>query len=274
MKAEELLRAGRLEEALKTLQEQVRNDPSNAKLRVFMFQLLSVLGLWDKALTQLNVAAELDAGNLLMAQMCGAALNCEALREEIFAGRRAPLLFGEPAEWVGWVVQAAENAAVGNYKAAQSLRERAFDVAPAIGGTIDGQSFEWIADGDTRLGPILEAIVEGRYYWVPFAAIRSVRIEAPSDLRDVVWAPAQFTWANGGETVGLIPTRYPGSQSSDDSGVRMARKTEWTELEGGLIMGLGQRMFVTDQGEYPLLGTRGITLHTGQKETAEGEGGQ
>ena len=39
----------------------------------------------------------------------------------------------------------------------------------------------------------------GRYYWVPWQRIRTLALEQPSDLRDYVWMPAGFTWANGGE---------------------------------------------------------------------------
>ena len=261
MQAEELLRNGQLDEALAALQDRVRKNPGDAKLRVFLFQLLCVRGDWDRAMTQLNVAAELDAANLLMAQVCRPALQCEALRADIFAGKKAPLVFGQPQEWVGWMVTAHQLVAEGKYSAAAKLRLKALEAAPAIGGAIDDKPFEWIADADGRLGPLLEAVVEGRYYWVPFANVRQLVIEPPADLRDVVWSPAHLTWANGGESVGLIPTRYAGSQASDDDAIRMARRTDWVEHKGELYVGLGQRMFATDQGEYPLLETRKIVLN-------------
>jgi type VI secretion system protein ImpE len=72
--------------------------------------------------------------------------------------------------------------------------------------------------------------------------------------------PAGFTWANGGETVGLIPSRYPGSQASADPQVQLGRKTEWLEQESGIYLGIGQRMLATDQNEYPLLDIRRIDL--------------
>jgi len=53
MPARESLREGRLEEALAQLQTQVRKEPGDARLRVFLFQLLSVMGRWDRALRQL-----------------------------------------------------------------------------------------------------------------------------------------------------------------------------------------------------------------------------
>ena len=268
--ADELVRAGQLQEAISALQEQVRRDPANAKNRVFLFQLMAILGQWDRAMTQLNVAAEMDASNLLMAQMCRVALNCEALRAAIFSGDRLPMVFGEPAEWVGWLVQANQMVAKGQSAAAQELRDKAYDAAPAVSGKINDTPFQWIADADSRLGPMLEAVVNGKYYWVPLNSIHELLIEPPSDLRDLVWIPASFTWTNGGQVVGLIPTRYPGSESSDDSQVKMARKTIWTECDGGWFVGSGQRMLTTDDADYPLLETRSITFDNEVVEVVEG----
>jgi len=271
MQAEDLLRAGQIEETLAALEGQVRADPADAKLRVFLFQLLAVMGDWNRALNQLNVAAELDAMNLLMAQVCRTALACEALRAEVFSGRRSPLVFGRPEEWVGLLVQANHMMSEAKHDAARALREKAFDAAPATAGTIDGEEFEWIADADSRLGPVLEVIVEGKYYWVPFAAIRQVQIEAPADLRDLVWLPAHFTWVNGGEAYGLIPSRYPGSQDSQDHAIRLARKTEWAERPGETYLGLGQRVLATDKAEFPLLQVRHIELDQPPATPDDGE---
>ena len=260
MSAEQEIRDGHPEAALAALQDQVRQDPSNAKHRVFLFQLLSILGEWERALNQLNVAAELDAANLVMAQTYREALRCEALRAEVFSGKHSPMVMGKPAQWVALVMEALRLTAQGAQAKSQALREEAFEAAPATSGTIDDQPFEWIADADPRLGPLLEVIVNGNYYWVPFERIHQLQFEAPADLRDLVWTPAQFTWANGGDAVGLVPTRYPGSEASDDSAVRMARKTEWREQGADLCTGLGQRLLATDGGEFPLMDVRRITL--------------
>ena len=34
-------------------------------------------------------------------------------------------------------------------------------------------------------GPVLEAVINGRYYWVPFSRLTKVALEAPEDLRDL-----------------------------------------------------------------------------------------
>jgi type VI secretion system protein ImpE len=231
---------------------------------VLLFQLLSVMGQWERAMTQLNVVGDLDGKAMPMVQTYRAALMCEELRAEVFAGKRTPLLFGEPAQWAALLVQSLLLGAQGRDAEADALHAQAFDQAPASTGKIDGQPFAWLADADVRLGPVLEAIVDGKYYWIPFSNLRAIRVEKPADLRDLAWIPAYLTLANGGEVVSLIPTRYPGSESSPDASIRMARKTDWqnrqNRIDGkdGTTTGLGQRMFATDQGDHPLLEVRSI----------------
>jgi type VI secretion system protein ImpE len=83
-------------------------------------------------------------------------------------------------------------------------------------------------------------------------------------LRDLVWLPARLQFANGGESVALIPTRYPGSDQAPDSRIVMARSTEWIDHEGDTHIGLGQRLLATDQGEFPLMDVRDIELAADQ----------
>jgi type VI secretion system protein ImpE len=260
LQAEQHLKQGNLPEALASLQEQIRKDPSNPKLRAFLFQLLAVLGQWERALTQLKVVGELDASYLLMVQTYREAIMCEALRAKVFGGTSSPLIFGDPQQWVALLVEALRLDAQGHHQEAKALRDQSFELAPATSGTFNGAGFGWIADGDSRLGPVLDAIVNGRYYWIPFQQIRKIEIDEPADLRDVVWMPAVFTWANGGNSSGLIPTRYPGSETSSDSMVRLGRKTEWEEFFEGSYRGSGQRVLATDNEEYGIMDARIIEL--------------
>jgi type VI secretion system protein ImpE len=261
MRAEEHLQAGDLEQALTVLQEEIRDNPSKAELRVFLFQLLSILGQWDRAMTQLNVAADMNSDTMLMAQVYRSALNCEVFRADVFKGKRTPLIFGEPLEWVGGLTQVPGLLAEGKIEAAAELRDQAFEAASETSGLIDGQEFSWIADADSRFGPMLEAIVNGKYYWIPFERIREIRIEKPANLRDIVWTTASFTWANNGEAVGLIPARYPGSEDAEDNSIRMGRKTDWNDIGHDFFLGTGQRMLASDQGEFSLLEIRQVILN-------------
>ena len=127
-------------------------------------------------------------------------------------------------------------------------------------GTVNGEAFEWLADADSRIGPFIEAIVNGKYYWIPMYRIASMSVEAPEDLRDLVWIPVQFSWANSGQSIGLLPVRYPGTQSSSNDSLRLSRLTEWDEVTTDTFFGVGQRMMATDQTDYSLLDIREIVF--------------
>ncbi len=254
------LKDGDVPRALKLLTEQVRAHPQDAKLRVFLFQLLCVLGQWDRALNQLNVSLELDAGTLPMVQTYREAIACETLRLQVFAGHKAPMLFGQPETWIALLIEAMLREGQGDAAASKLLRGQALEQAPTSAGTLDGQAFAWIADADTRLGPTIEAVINGRYYWLPWNRLAKVDIDPPQDLRDQVWMPAHFEFTNGGDVVGLIPTRYPDTDLAAGDMLALSRRTDWREKEAGVFVGLGQRLIATDSGEFALMDIRSVVL--------------
>jgi type VI secretion system protein ImpE len=270
--AESALRAGDPRAALQHLTSAVRAKPADSKLRIFMAQLLCVLGQWERAHTQLNVVADMDAATVAMRETVGHAIRCELMRAKVFSGNRTPMVFGQPDEWLALLIESLLQQGQGNAAMANDLAARAFDAAPEVTGKIDGEPFAWLADADSRLGPVLEACVNGRYYWVPLSRLSRVELEAPEDLRDCVWTPANLMFSNGGETVALIPTRYPGSESSEDGAICLARKTDWIDAGNDRWFGLGQRLFATDVAEHAIMSVRTIELDDAPA-TAEVAGG-
>jgi type VI secretion system protein ImpE len=256
----ESINRGDLDAALAAVQAQVRQSPAEPKHHVLLFQLLAVVGQWSRALDQLAVLQQISPTMSPLVQTYRSAIECEVFRASVFQGKHTPLFLGQPAEWTALLVQALQMIALGKHQQAVDLRAKAFEAAPATAGTIDGTEFPWLADADSRLGPILEALVNGKYYWIPLCNLSSIQIEKPTDLRDFVWIPATLSLVNGGETVALLPVRYPGSETSADSAIRLARKTEWIGQDPDPVLGLGQRMLATDRNEYPLLDARSIKL--------------
>ena len=258
--AEDSFRRGDLAGCLQALQDAVRRNPADTPLRIFLVQVLMVLGEWDRSLNQLKIIGEMESSALPMVHAYSSAIHCERLRAEVFAGARSPLLFGEPVPWIALQMRSLALLGQGRAADAAELRAQAFDAAPATAGTLNGQPFEWIADADSRLGPVLEVLLNEAYYWIPFERIASVRVEPPSDARDLVWLPAEFRWTNGGEAMGLIPVRYPGSDRSEDPAIRLARRTEWQAAGEDAYTGLGQRILTTDGPELGLLELRELLL--------------
>ncbi|VFR51839.1 Protein of avirulence locus ImpE [plant metagenome] len=274
-----IVEAGRMPAALKdrieAAQAQVRSRPDHADSRAHLFQWLAVAGDWTRARAQLDLCARLVPDAVAMLALYRSAIDGESERQAVFAGTKAPEVF-----WVdtpAWIEDLALALQPGADQAAACARAR--DTADATPGTLvlaatgaadvaAPQSFTWIGDGDSRLAPVCEVIAGGRYGWLPFSAIRELRLSAPQGLCDLIWAQARVTLADGREQACLIPARYPAPAGEAgygalDEAALMSRRTTWRDLGDGVFLGDGQKMWMTDAGEYALLDVREVSCGVG-----------
>ena len=257
MTAETLIQAGDPVAALQALQDQVRSQPADAKLRIFLFQLLAVTGDWKRAQAQLEIAGQLNSEAEPMVQAYRDVINCELHRDAVFEGKSKPLIFGEPEDWVAELVEAQQAFAKGDMDAFTALNAQAFDKAETRSGRINDEGFEWLADSDQRFGPIFEFIFNGQYYWVTISRVAKLHTEQPTDLRDLIWLHAEVMWINGGKIMVMIPARYPRIEGVSGPGL-LSRRTDWLAHEGDIAEGTGQRIFASDKNDYSILQVRSI----------------
>lgn len=261
MTAEALFKAGKLDESLAALQDEIRAAPANPKLRIFLAQLLMINGTWDRAHNQLKVVGEMSSEAHLFAAIFRPLIELEAFRKAVFAGQRSPLIFGEPDPYMGKLVKALS----ATPDDAESLRAAALEEAPASSGKFNGKPFDWIMDADARMGPTLEVAIDRKYYWMGLHHLKSITATAPSDLRDLIWIPAEFELVNGGRLSGFIYARYPDTETSPDPAIRLSKVTEWQDAPGGSI-GLGQRLLAGDQEDFPVLELRQVEFYVDEVE--------
>ena len=143
------------------LRRMIQKQPQRSDLRIFLFQIYCVQGEWMKASTQLDVLLELDPSSKPMVETYREALRCEALRREVFDGKRSPLVLGAPQDWLAMMIEALRVDAEGRPDAAAELRAKALEAAPATSGKLDDAPFAWLADADSRLGPREVIVGEG-----------------------------------------------------------------------------------------------------------------
>lgn len=258
MTAKDRLARGDPRGALELLQQEVRVHPADVSLRLFLFQLLCVLGQWCRAQDQLQLLAGMDSNVHAVSGLYRDAIACEMMRLDVFNGSKAPTLVGEPQAWVALMVEALRRDGRGERDAARALREQAYAQAPPNPGRMDGMPFEWMADTDMRLGPLLEAFVNGSYWWVLMHDLLSLRIEPPVNLHDLIWAHARLHFRNGAQVTVLLPVRYPGSETAEDGLLALARKSQWLQPMPGFDVGLGQRVLGASSGDKALLDIRCI----------------
>ncbi len=238
MNASELFRAGRLNEAIQALGAELRDHPTDAQRRTFLFELLCFAGDFERAAKHLAVLAGESPDRELGALLYRSALTAERQRESAFQKKEYP-----------------SAAAV-----------------PSRPGTLNGRPFRAIEDADPRIGARLEVFVAGEYVWLPFAYIGAIRVEPPKLLRDLMWATAKVTTAPGfkdrefGEV--LLPVLCPLSWRHPQDVVKLGRESEWREIDGQDVP-FGQKLLVVDGEEVvPFLEIREIQFASGEDAEA------
>jgi type VI secretion system protein ImpE len=230
MNARELYQAGQLGPAVQTLGAELRDNPTDARRRIFLFELLCFAGEYDRAEKHLDVLAQSSPDAATGALLYRAALAAERTRHQLFEKRDYP---SAPAP------------------------------AP-VRGKLNGKEFESLEDADPRIGARVEVFAAGDYMWLPLAHVSSIQIEPPKRLRDLLWAPAlihtgpELQDRELGEV--LMPVLSPFSFRHADDAVRLGRATVWEEAENGQEIPFGQKMLLVDGEEFPLLEIRTLEI--------------
>ena len=223
MTATELFQAGRLQEAIEALGEEVRNAPLDAKRRTFLFELLCFAGEYDRAEKHLSILADSSQAAGMGALLYRSALHAERIRQQMFTDSKFPMAHKVPSRSIS----------------------RAGEFGHAF------------SDADPRIGGALELFVAGSYTWVALEQIARIEIPKPKRLRDLLWTPAivtttpEYKAMELGEV--LVPVISPLSWQNQDDDVRLGRSTVWIEDETYGDIPLGQKLFVLDGQEIPIL---------------------
>lgn len=269
-----------LSDALSRAEVGVRARPQEAQARWLLFELLCVLGQWERALKQLQTWAGLSKDFDSTAHVMRGLIKAERQRMEVFAGRAEPATIAaafagpppagagdEPLDvrasaWMADLAGALRLAASGEGGAAEALeasdaaREAALAQVPDTPGISNlVPAFQWIADADSRLGPVCEVVLIGAYRWLAFDDIRSLTKAAPERLLDLVWGEVDIVLRDGTSLKGYMPMRYPVHEGDRDA-LLMARETVWHDAGRTGVYGRGQKMWMTDAGDMPLLDLR------------------
>ncbi|WP_241608753.1 type VI secretion system accessory protein TagJ [Rosenbergiella epipactidis] len=241
--------------AMKRLENDIRQRPTDADLRAAFVQLLCLAGNWPRATLQLKSWLALTPSALPTVTLLEQAVQGERQRAAVFAAQAQPKM---PDHAWPWLTDFS-NALNLSVEAANICREQALERAELNPGSLTDMSqnthtFDWLMDGDTRLGPLCEVIVNGQYFWIPFQAIAEIRFQAPASVTDLIWRHASVTLTDGSEQVCQIPARYPLSEQNEENEL-LSQTTHWQPMDqqGNCYQGKGQKIWLNDQKEFPIL---------------------
>lgn len=250
----DLLKAGRLSEALERVAEEVKAKPGDTAARTFYFELLSLSGDLDRAAKQLDVLANEtgEMGNLYLG-----AIQAERERRSFFHGGPRPKLLVESPN-VSLYLEAVECYGAGQSAAAIERLNSVESSAP-VRALLNGEEVHELNDSHDLLGPFLELVMEGHYAWVPWDAIQSLNIPEPRYLRHTLWTPASLSLHSGDQGQVLLFSLYVDSHLHDED-VKLGRRTTWEQDPAGFTIAYGQRVIATEQRDWPILEIRTLEV--------------
>jgi len=231
----ELYQAGRLMDAMKALSAELRDNPTDARRRTFLFELLCFAGEWERADKQLEVLGQAGPESEMGVLLYRSALFAERQRHDLF--QRGEL----PAEQE--------------------------DRAAERNGMVNDKPFTYFADADPRTGARLELFAAGNYLLLPIEHVASIQIPPPKRLRDLIWTPAavrttpSFKGSELGEV--LLPVLAPFSWRHPEEAVRLGRMTVWEKTDGAEFqVPFGQKVWQVDDEDVPFLELRALEFNS------------
>jgi type VI secretion system protein ImpE len=265
----ELLDAGQLNGAIEALTQEVRANPSDVPRRTFLFELLCFAGDWDRADKQIDVIAQQSVQSAMAVQVYRANVAAERQRARLFEEGVAPHFLTEPPSYADLLVEGIRKLSQEDTPGARELFDQAEEARPAVTGKWNGRAFLDLRDYDDAVGGFLELIVKDKYAWLAFEQIRRIQMKPPEKLRDLLWIPTRVEAADG--TVGevFVPALYAGSSRQGNDLVRLGRMTEWKAVSEDLSLGIGQRLFLVDDEDRPILEARTIEFDGAATAPAE-----
>jgi len=260
MNASELFKAGKLSDALAAQIQEVKSHPADHGRRLFLFELLAFQGDLERARKQIDAIHYDEMALDSAVQAYRGLLDAEQARRRVFHDGIIPQFLIPPPEHLFKRLEAINCLRAGQQTEASALLAQAEEPVPAIKGTLNGKAFEGLRDCDDLLGPVLEVMAHGDYYWLPLEQVESLHLNPPKYPRDLLWLPAKVSIREGPAGDVFLPALYPGSHEHADEQIQLGRATDWLQSEGGPTRGAGARVFLVGDDGVNLLQWRELQM--------------
>lgn len=252
MSPSDLFHSGRLKEAIDAQTQKVRANPTDNPARFFLCELFLFAGELDRVRKQLDVLRYDDPQHSAAVAQYRQALDSEAARREVFAGKGEPKGLTNAPDHVKLRFDALPYLARGEHAEARKRLDEANAAVPALNGLLNGKPLEGIFDADERFGTVLEVFATGgAYTWVPLERVTEITMNPPKNPRDVILRPAHVVLTDGIEGDVLLPGLYPLSHEHADDEVKLGRGTVWLGNDGEVTRGAGGRILLVGGAMVP-----------------------
>lgn len=250
----ELLSSGQLDQAITLAQDTLRKDPSATDMRACLIELLCLDGQLERADELLMSLARHQPDWLAGAANLRQLMRAQHGRLALAQGKLADDVVATQGDQLESLMAINLNLAEGRPEAAAEAARALEAGRTTTRYRVGGQQGDF-RDCDDSLAGFFEGLgTDGHYYLWLWSDIREVEFHAASSPVELVWRRASLTLKDGRQGEVFVPLTYLRSSTASQ---KLGRETDWQEHAGGLVTGLGLKMF--------LLGDEVVTLETARR---------
>jgi type VI secretion system protein ImpE len=242
-----LLRAGKLDDAIAAAQAALRKAPTDLNARVLLGELLLFTGNLERADVVLDAASAIDPTTAVVIAEFRQLIRADMARRQLFHDGRVPEMLAEPTETQRLQLAALVALRAGDFAEAVRQADAAEAARPRTPGHHGVAAFDDLRDADDLLAGSFEVLTTtGKYFWIPTERVQTLEFHAPKRPRDLLWRRASMSVADGPDGEVYLPALYVPDDPMTDA-LRLGRETDWRQVEGGPVRGVGQRLFVVGE---------------------------
>ncbi len=257
---------GNLTGAIEAAIQAVKNNPTDATARTFLFELSCFSGDWDRAERQLDVIGHQSATALIGSQIYRQNFQAERDRIELFSKGKRPEFVMPPPDYVEELYAANNLVREGKTAEARTALDKIEEERPAFSCKVNGEAKEDFRDYNDLTMCVFEVIVKEAYVWLPMEQVVKIEFFEKKTLRDIFWRQAKVEVKNGLIGEMFLPSLYVNSWKSDDDQVRLGRANNWLDAGDELYIGEGLRMFFANGEAVPILDLNEIEFISPEEE--------
>ncbi len=251
--AAELLRAGKLSDALTSAQAAVRKAPTDLGARILLAELLVFSGNLERADVLLDAASTIDPSTAVVVAEFRQLIRADMARRQLFRDGRVPELLSDPTEVQRLQLAALVALRENDMAEAAKNAEAAEEARPHITGFHNDVAFDDLRDADDLLAGNFEVLTTtGKYFWIPTERVLTAEFHAPKRPRDLIWRRCSMSVAEGPDGEVYIPAIYAGGEPGSDL-LRLGRETDWTDPDSGPVRGIGQRVLLCGEDDLAIM---------------------
>ena len=237
-----LVREGKLSDALAWCATQLQDEPLNFDIRGVYSELLCINGELDKADKQLDFMVqkkpELAVGAVNLRHL----IRAQQARLDFYQGKAIPKLFHDADEMDRIFLEM-------HVALLESDNDKAADLAKKmeeLRAQTSQEDTAVIRDLDDSLSPYLEVLgTNGEFYLANFNEIEMLKVEPIESFLENIWLRVEIIIKDGPSGTAHLPLVYANSTTDIE---KLGQVSDWEELGDELTIGKGMKMlFVNDE---------------------------